>query len=88
MLSLLAAANANVAELFLYEGDTTRLHAARFVLELILTSGVSAPHRANESGLVFSNGEELLIPAQEDFIEKLDHDKRIIKFNLPDGLLE
>lgn len=34
------------------------------------------------------NGEELLIPAQEDFIEKLDHDKRIIKFNLPDGLLE
>ena len=35
-----------------------------------------------------SNGEELLIPAQEDFIEKLDHDKRIIKFNLPDGLLE
>ena len=32
--------------------------------------------------------EELLIPAQEDFIEELDHDKRIIKFNLPDGLLE
>jgi len=34
------------------------------------------------------NGEELLIPAQEEFIEGLDHDKRIIKFNLPDGLLE
>lgn len=34
------------------------------------------------------NGEELLIPAQEEFIEELDHDKRIIKFNLPDGLLE
>ena len=23
-----------------------------------------------------------------DYIEELDHDKRIIKFNLPDGLLE
>ena len=34
------------------------------------------------------NGDELLIPAQEEFIEELDHDKRIIKFNLPDGLLE
>lgn len=35
-----------------------------------------------------SDGTELLIPAQEEFIETIDHDKRIIKFNLPDGLLE
>ena len=34
------------------------------------------------------NGEELLIPAQETFIEDIDHEKRLIKFNLPDGLLE
>lgn len=34
------------------------------------------------------DGDELLIPAQESFIDDIDHDKRIIKFNLPDGLLE
>ena len=34
------------------------------------------------------NGEELLIPAQETFIEDIDHEKRLIKFNLPDGLLD
>ena len=34
------------------------------------------------------DGEEILIPAQETFIEDIDHDKRLIKFNLPDGLLE
>ncbi|MBR5235208.1 MAG: 16S rRNA processing protein RimM [Bacteroidaceae bacterium] len=34
------------------------------------------------------DGEELLIPAQEAFIEDIDHDERIIKFNLPEGLLE
>lgn len=35
-----------------------------------------------------SGGSELLVPAQEVFIDTIDHDKRIIKFNLPDGLLE
>ncbi len=35
-----------------------------------------------------SDGEELLIPAQEAFIEDINHDERIIKFNLPEGLLE
>ena len=34
------------------------------------------------------NGEEILIPAQETFIEDIDHEKRLIKFNLPDGLLD
>ena len=34
------------------------------------------------------NGKELFIPAQEAFIEDIDHTERIIKFNLPDGLLE
>jgi Ca2+-transporting ATPase len=34
------------------------------------------------------NGDELLIPAQEAFIEDIDHDARIIKFNLPEGLLD
>ncbi len=34
------------------------------------------------------DGKELLIPAQEAFINDIDHAERIIKFNLPDGLLE
>ena len=34
------------------------------------------------------DGDELLIPAQEAFIEDIDHNERIIKFNLPEGLLE
>ena len=34
------------------------------------------------------NGEEILIPAQEAFIEDIDHEGRLIKFNLPDGLLD
>ncbi len=32
-------------------------------------------------------GEELLIPAQEEFILKMDHKKRQITVDLPDGLL-
>lgn len=35
-----------------------------------------------------SDKTELLIPAQEEFIEAIDHDKRLIMFNLPDGLLD
>lgn len=35
-----------------------------------------------------SDGEEILIPAQETFIEDIDHERRLIKFNLPDGLLD
>ena len=34
------------------------------------------------------DGKEHLIPAQEEFIAKIDFDKRIIKFVLPDGLLD
>ena len=34
------------------------------------------------------DGEEILIPAQEEFIEDIDHNKRLIIFKLPDGLLE
>lgn len=33
------------------------------------------------------DGEELLIPAQEEFILKMDHKKRIMTVDLPDGLL-
>ena len=35
-----------------------------------------------------SNGEEILIPAQETFIEDIDHEARLIKFKLPEGLLD
>lgn len=34
------------------------------------------------------DGHEVLIPAQEVFIEDIDHDRRHIVFNLPDGLLD
>ena len=32
--------------------------------------------------------DELLIPVGEDYISEIDHDKKIITVNLPDGLLE
>lgn len=34
------------------------------------------------------NGEELFVPAQEAFITDINHETRLITFNLPDGLLE
>ena len=34
------------------------------------------------------DGKEHLIPAQEEFIAKIDFDKRLIKFVLPEGLLD
>lgn len=37
---------------------------------------------------VIENGDdELLIPAQEEFIEAIDHDSRSILFNIPEGLI-
>lgn len=33
------------------------------------------------------NGEELLVPAREEFIVTIDHDKREIVFDLPEGLV-
>ncbi len=32
--------------------------------------------------------DELLIPAGEEYIQKIDHDKKIIYVNLPEGLLD
>ncbi|MBR5964205.1 MAG: 16S rRNA processing protein RimM [Bacteroidaceae bacterium] len=34
------------------------------------------------------DGSEVMIPAQEDLIENLDHDNRKVLFNLPEGLIE
>ncbi len=34
------------------------------------------------------NGEELLVPAQEAFIADMDHQKRIISLDLPEGMVE
>jgi len=34
------------------------------------------------------DGEELLIPAQEAFITDMDHKQRIIRMNLPEGMVE
>ena len=38
--------------------------------------------------VVTESGEELLIPATDDFVEDIDDEKREITMNLPDGLLE
>lgn len=34
------------------------------------------------------NGEEILIPAADEFVEFIDDDKKIIAMNLPEGLLD
>ncbi|MBO5721325.1 MAG: 16S rRNA processing protein RimM [Bacteroidales bacterium] len=38
--------------------------------------------------VVTERGEELLIPATDDFVEEIDDEKREITMNLPDGLLD
>ena len=37
--------------------------------------------------VIEKNGEAILIPAQEEFITGMDHKKREIRFNLPEGLV-
>ena len=37
--------------------------------------------------IIDHNGEELLIPAQEEFITDIDHEHRVITVSLPEGLL-
>ena len=37
--------------------------------------------------VVEKQGEEILIPVQEEFIAGIDHKKRTITFDLPEGLL-
>lgn len=37
--------------------------------------------------VVEKNGEEILIPAQEELITSIDHDEHKITFNLPEGLV-
>ena len=37
--------------------------------------------------VIEKNGEEILIPAQEEFITGMDHKKREIRFNHPEGLV-
>ena len=37
--------------------------------------------------VVENNGEEILIPAQEEFIADIDHDRQTIVFDLPKGLV-
>ena len=37
--------------------------------------------------VVEKNGEEILIPAQEEFIADIDHDGQTILFDLPEGLV-
>ena len=44
--------------------------------------------RSNVDSLQVKDGEELLLPAHEEFIVDLDKKKRILKVNIPEGLLE
>ena len=37
--------------------------------------------------VVEKDGEEILIPAQEEFITDIDHDGQEIRFDLPQGLV-
>lgn len=37
--------------------------------------------------VIEKDGEEILVPAQEEFITAIDHKKREITFNLPEGLV-
>src|SRR5690606_41153158 len=38
--------------------------------------------------VLLNDGEELLIPATEDFITAVDEDKKIIEMSLPEGLFD
>ncbi|MBO7307595.1 MAG: 16S rRNA processing protein RimM [Alistipes sp.] len=55
------------------------------------TKGTLSDYYDSEANPLFEitlGDKEHLIPAQEEFIAHIDFDKRIIKFVLPDGLLE
>lgn len=38
--------------------------------------------------VIEKDGEELLLPAHEEFIVDLDKEQRILKVDIPEGLLE
>ena len=63
MLGGLAAAGAHVGKLLLAKGDAAGLDTAGFVLELILTGGITAPHGLDVAGLVCGDVKELLVIA-------------------------
>lgn len=37
--------------------------------------------------VIENNGEEILVPAQEEFIAGIDHEEKVITFDLPEGLV-
>jgi len=39
-------------------------------------------------GVIDAKGEEVLIPAADDFIKDIDHDRQTISMMLPEGLIE
>lgn len=42
---------------------------------------------SNTLFIIENNGKELLMPAQEEFIRKMDNKKRVMKVEVPEGLL-
>ncbi len=53
-----------------------------------LLGEISEINDKTENVLIYIEEKDLIIPFQESFITDIDHKKRIIKMNLPEGLLE
>jgi len=46
------------------------------------------PSEMNPVWLIESAGQEIMIPATEDFILKVDHKKKVLRLDLPEGIME
>ncbi|MDR2292003.1 MAG: ribosome maturation factor RimM [Prevotellaceae bacterium] len=51
-----------------------------------ITEFLDFPH--NPCFRIIHNGKEILVPANEDFIESIDEKSKNINFNLPEGLVD
>ncbi len=46
------------------------------------------PNKMNPVWVVENEGREILIPATEDFIQKIDHKNKVLHLDLPEGITE
>ena len=46
------------------------------------------PNKMNPVWVVENEGREILIPATEDFIQKIDHKNKVLHLDLPEGIME
>ena len=54
---------------------------------ITIGGGVGSVHK-NALFVIPTDNDELLIPVGDDYITEIDHEKKIIYMNLPEGLLE